>query len=114
MLGAVFGATNGVAPGFEGSLAWRKLELTSESEHVFDTDDSEDGFFYNWSELSMTATDAFSFGLAMQRTRVYETANDVQGGVLVGFSFQSVDVAAYVFDPYEDDPVYVFAAGVSF
>lgn len=113
MLGAVFGATNGVAPGFEGSLAWWKLELTSEGEHVFDADDAEDGFFYNWSELSMAATDGFRFGLAMQRTQVYETPNDVQGGVLVGFSFNSVDVAGYVFDPYEDNPVYVFAVGVT-
>jgi hypothetical protein len=114
MLGGVFGETDGVAPGFDGSLGWRNLEFTSQGEHVFDADDAADSFFYSWSELTMAATDAFSFGLAMQRTQVYETANEFQGGVLVGFSFKSADVAAYVFDPYEDDPVYVFAAGVSF
>ena len=32
MLGAVFGATDGIAPGYKGSLGWKKLELYSEGE----------------------------------------------------------------------------------
>src|SRR5262245_27981671 len=40
MLGAVFGeSTTGIAPGYKGSLSWRKFELYSEGEYVFDTSD---------------------------------------------------------------------------
>ena len=32
MLGAVFGATDGIAPGYKGLLGWKKLEFYSEGE----------------------------------------------------------------------------------
>ena len=39
MLGGVFGDISGIAPGYKGSLRWRKLEFYSEGELVFDTGD---------------------------------------------------------------------------
>ncbi len=41
MVGAVFGNTNGVAPGYKGSLAWRAVELSSEAQYVFDVGDRQ-------------------------------------------------------------------------
>ena len=35
MAGAVFGRTNGVAPGLELTLSWKSVELYSENEYVF-------------------------------------------------------------------------------
>src|SRR3954470_23865086 len=37
LVGGVFGDTIGVAPGYKGSLGWRKVELYSEGELVFDS-----------------------------------------------------------------------------
>ncbi len=37
MLGGVFGATAGIAPGYRGTLSWWKLELYTEGEYLFDT-----------------------------------------------------------------------------
>jgi hypothetical protein len=114
MLGGVFGHTEGVAPGYKGSLSWWKLELYSEGEYVFDTDDSSESFFYNWSELTLAPTDWFRFGIVTQRTRAYETDRDLQRGVLVGFSLKNIDLAAYVLNPDEDKPVFAFSLGVNF
>ena len=70
MLGGVFGDTTGIAPGYKGSLSWWKLELYSEGEYVFDTRDSSESFFYNWSELSVSPRwTGSSVGLVTQRTR---------------------------------------------
>ncbi len=88
MLGGVFGDTTGIAPGYKGSLGWRKLELYSEGEYVFDTGSSSDSFFYNWSELTLAPVEWFRFGMVTQRTRVYQTDRDIQRGVLAGFSFK--------------------------
>src|SRR4051812_20809358 len=38
MLGAVFGKTSGLAPGYELTLGWRKFQFYSEGEYVFDKD----------------------------------------------------------------------------
>ena len=113
MLGGVFGNTTGIAPGYRGTLSWWKLELYSEGEYVFDTGNSSDNFFYNWSELSLAPVDWFRFGLAVQRTKLYQTDFDLQRGFLVGFSFKRLDLTTYVFNP-DDQPTFVFAVGVSF
>ena len=114
MLGGVFGDTKGVAPGYKGSLGWWKVELYSEGEYVFDTDDSSESFFYNWSELTLSPVNWFRFGIVTQRTRAYESDRDIQRGVLVGFSFDHVDLAAYILDPDEDEPVFAFSVEVRF
>ena len=114
MLGGVFGETTGIAPGFQLSLSWWKLNLSSENEYVFDADDSSDSFFYNWSELTLTPAGSFQFGLVTQRTRAYQTDREIQRGVMAGFSVSRVTLNGYVFNPDEDKPRFVFAVSVTF
>jgi hypothetical protein len=114
MIGGIFGDTSGVAPGYKGSVSWWKLELYSEGEQVFDSDDSSDSFFYNWSELSLAPVDWFRFGLVTQRTRAYDTDRDLQRGLLVGITYKRLDVSTYLFNPDDEDPTVVIAAGMSF
>ena len=97
IVGVVFGNTTGVAPGYKGTLAWRALELYSETEYVIDTGESDDSFLYTWSELALAPADWWRVGLVVQRTKVYETEFDVQRGFLAGFSYKRLDVTAYVF-----------------
>jgi hypothetical protein len=76
MLGAIFGNTNGIAPGYNLSLSYKRIELSSEGEFVFDLQDSTSNFFYSWNELTYSPTDWFHTGLAAQRTRVYHTPQE--------------------------------------
>jgi hypothetical protein len=114
MLGGVFGELTGVAPGYNGALSWWKLELYSEGEYVIDPDDSSNNFLYAWSELTLAPVDWFRFGLVMQRTQAYETDREIQRGVLAGFTFKMLDLCAYLFDPDEAKPTFVFAVRVTF
>jgi len=114
MFGGVFGNTVGVAPGYKGSLSWRKLEFASEGEYVLDAGDASESFFYNWSELTIAPVEWWRIGLGTQRTRVYQTEHDVQRGLVVGFSYKSVDAALYVFNPDDSKPVVTFAMTVGF
>jgi hypothetical protein len=52
MGGGVFGNTTGVAPGYLAGITWKRLELSTEGEYVFDTKDGTGNFFYSWIELS--------------------------------------------------------------
>jgi hypothetical protein len=114
MIGGVLGDTAGIAPGYRLSLAWWKLELTSESEYVIDSRDSSESFFYNWSELAVSPADWFRAGVVIQRTRLYGEDRDVQRGFLVGFSYKKANATAYVFNPDASKPTFVLALGVSF
>ena len=114
MFGAVFGQTTGVAPGYQASVSWSTLDFYSEGEYVFDSGDSSDSFFYNWSEFAVVPADWFRVGLVTQRTRVYKTDRDVQRGLLVGFSYRDLEATTYVFNPDDSKPVVVISVGVSF
>lgn len=112
MIGAVFGNTAGVAPGYKSTLSWWKIELYSEGEYVIDTGDSSDSFFYTWSELTLSPADWFRFGLVVQRTKLYETEFDIQRGFLAGLSYKRMDITAYVFNPDESKPTVVLGVGL--
>ncbi len=114
MLGGVFGRTTGIAPGYKFSLTYWKLEFSSEGECVFDLGNSEESFFYNWSELSVSPVDWFRFGLVGQRTRAYRTDVDIQRGLLVGFTYKKMDFTTYVFNLDQGKTTWVFAVGVNF
>lgn len=114
MLGGVFGNTAGIAPGYKGSLSWRKLELYSEGEYVIDAGDGSGNFLYNWSELTLAPVDWLRFGMVTQRTRAYQTDRDIQRGLLVGLSYKRVDVTTCVFNPDESKPTIIVAFAVSF
>ena len=113
MVGAVIGSTDGIAPGYKAALRWRMLDLYSETEYVVDAGDSADSFLYTWSEFALAPTDWSRFGLAVQRTKVYQTEFEIQRGFFAGFSYQRATVAAYVFNP-DASPTVVLAVSVGF
>ena len=114
MFGVVFGQTTGVAPGYNLSISYKKIELISQGEYVFDTDDHTGSFFYAWNELVYSPADWFHAGLVAQRTRVYQTPLDVQRGFSVGFSFKRADFTTYVFNAGWTDPTVVLGLTFNF
>lgn len=125
MIGVVFGETEGVAPGYELTLSWElggegswgTLEFYSEGEYVFDTDESDDSFFYNWSSLTVApeSLGGLSLGIVTQRTRAFESDRSVEVGPLIGFSTESVSFSAYVLGlGGDDDPIYALSCSIGF
>ncbi len=114
MLGGVFGDLTGVAPGYNLSLGYKWLSLSSQGEYVFDASDSSGNFFYTWTELSCSPVDWFRAGLAIQRTKAYKSDFDIQRGFLVGASYRNFDFTTYVFNLGWTDPTIVLALGFNF
>jgi hypothetical protein len=114
MLGLVFGQTDGIAPGILFTLSYRKFYLYHETEYLFNFEDRFNNFYYQWSELGYSATDWLNVGLTAQRTRVYQTARDVQKGIFVGGVYKSLYLTGYYFNPFNDDRLLVFTLGVNF
>jgi hypothetical protein len=113
MIGGVFGNLNGIAPALEFLGTYKKLQLYSANEYIFDTDTKEGNFFYTWTQLTYSPRKWFTFGYVVQRTRAYTTPLDVQRGPLVGFTYKKINVTAQIFNPGETDPTIVLL-GYSF
>jgi hypothetical protein len=114
MIGGIFGNTTGVAPGYEVSFSYKRLEFSSSGEYVVDTRNQNGSFFYSWPELTYSPRDWLHIGLAAQRTKVYHTSLDTQRGVLIGLSHKKFRFTTYIFNPGWSDPTLVLELGWSF
>ena len=113
MLGLVGGETEGVAPGLELDLAWRRFAWYSESEYLLDTEDSSDDFFYSWSTLTYGFTDWLAAGAVSERSKLVETDFEVQWGLALELQFQRLGVAMYSYNLGTNDAYTVVSLGGS-
>jgi hypothetical protein len=86
MIGFVFGKTNGIAPGLETALSYKKFDLYTETEYLLDFADNSNNFLYTYTELAYTLN-KFRAGLTTQRSRIYEGDLDVQRGLFATYEF---------------------------
>src|SRR6186997_1775431 len=103
MIGGIVGNSNGIAPGLEMEIMYKKFDFYSESEHVFDFSSKENNFFYMYSELAFRPIKAIRTGMITQRTRLYETDRELQRGVFGEYYFGRFRVGAFYFNPFADD-----------
>lgn len=113
MLGAVFGRTEGIAPGYRLELALGPLDIASEGEYLFDLEDSSASYFYSWTELGYAATESVRVGLVGQRTRVFDTEREIDLGVLVGYGEGPWALTAYFFEPWDEARFFVLGASIA-
>ena len=116
IIGAVFGATQGIAPGFEASVVYGITDFYTEAEYMYDTNAKEDSYTYAWSELGFSPLEWLRFGLVGQRTRVYNSARDIQqGGFAQIITPGKVTLGLYVFNPgNSNDSFAVFSLAAKF
>jgi hypothetical protein len=114
MIGGVFGNVNGVAPGLEFTVTWKRVQLYSANEYIFDTGTKADNFFYTWTQLTYSPLEWLTVGYVVQRTRAYQTPLDIQRGLLVGFTHKNVDFTTQIFNLGQADPTVVLSLGYSF
>ncbi len=113
MLGAVFGRTNGIAPGCEASLSYKKFSASISNEFVITPSDTSNSFYYSWPEVTYSPLNWLTVGGVAQRTKAYHTARDVQRGFLVGVNHKKWEFTTYIFNP-DITPTVVLEVGVKF
>ena len=114
MIGGVFGNVNGIAPGLELTLTYKKLQLYSANEYIFDTDTKAGNFFYTWTQLTYSPVKWFTTGYVVQRTRAYQTELAIQRGILIGFTVKKLSFTSQLFNIGEADTTTVLSLGYSF
>ena len=114
MIGGVFGNVNGIAPGVEVTATYKKLQLYSANEYIFDTTTKSGNFFYTWTQLTYSPVPWFMAGYVVQRTRAYTTSLAIQRGLLLQVTHKNVTFSTQIFNMGETDPVVILALGYSF
>jgi len=110
----VFGNTNGIAPGLEIEVMYKKFDFYSESEHVFDFNSKENNFFYMYSELAIRPIQALRTGIIAQRTRLFESEREIQRGIFAEYYFGRFRAGVFYFSPFASDNFWVASFSVDF
>jgi hypothetical protein len=114
MIGGVVGLSNGIAPGLELTLTYKNFEFYSEMENLFDLGESENNFYYNWTDLTYSPTDWLWLGISGQRTRLYQTDVEIQRGLILGGGFKQWELNSYFYNLDVEDPFFIITLAVSF
>ena len=114
MIGFVIGNTDGIAPGLELSLTWKKLDFYSESEYVIDFDGQENNFFYTWTELAISPFRNFRTGISGNRTRLFQSELEIQKGIFTEYSFWKLTAGVHYFNPFSNDYFVIVTLGIEF
>jgi hypothetical protein len=113
----ILGQTRGAAPDLNLQLEWRSWTLSSESEYLFNFEDYNQDYYYQWTDLTFAPLDWLWVGLSAQRTRIYQTGLDLQRGITVGAGKEgSVYVNGYLFNflNRKEDIFGILSIGLSF
>jgi len=115
ILGAVFGETQGIAPGFKASAAYGIVDFYVEAEVLRDSKVRDDSFTYAWSELGFSPAKWLRFGIVGQRTRAYQSDRDIQRGGFAQLISGKLTLGLYVFNPDDSaDRVAILSLGADF
>lgn len=110
----VIGNTNGIAPGLEMEIMYKKFDFYSESEYVFDFSSGENNFFYNYSELAIRPIDPLRTGIMTQRTRLFESPRELQRGIFAEYYFGRFRAGAFYFSPFSPGWYWIASFSVDF
>lgn len=110
----VFGNTNGVAPGLEVEIMWKKFDFYSEGEYVFDFNEKENNFFYMYSELAIRPIHSLRTGIMTQRTRSFESERELQRGIFAEYYLGRFRAGVFYFSPFASDNYWIASLSVDF
>lgn len=115
LIGFSAGATDGLVPGVELELGWKRLTFSGETEMILDAHDADDNFVYTWLEGTVHVAGGVNLGFAAQRMKTVETALELQRGPMIQLARARGWLALYWFNPdRSDDQTVVAGAGWSF
>ena len=114
MAGVVVGNTNGVAPGFEAEIMYRKFDFYAETEYVFDLESKEGNFFYMYSELAIRPIKSIRTGLITQRTKLFETKFEINRGLFAEYYLGRFRIGIFYFNPFSSANFWIPSFSVDF
>jgi hypothetical protein len=103
MASIVFGNTNGMAPGLETEIMYKKFDFYSECEYLFNFETKENNFFYMYSELAIRPIRPIRTGIIAQRTILVESEYELQRGMFAEYYFGKYRAGLFYFSPFDSD-----------
>lgn len=103
MLGGSVGRFQGVSTGLNIDMDYNRFFFSSQSQYSRSTTQYGAYFLYTWSEIGYQSLKWLYTGLSVQHTHDRLVGNDMQPGMMIGFTFNRFTVPVYTFDPFNNN-----------
>lgn len=113
LAGLMLGQVNGVGPGVEATVTWKRLVFYDEATVVIPFE-PEPSYLITWSTLTWRFSDWLQPGLTAQRFRVYDGEREVDWGFALNSEFGRVGTGIYAYAPFGASPFWQFSGSWSF
>lgn len=100
MLGGSVGKFKGVSTGLNVDMDYNKFFFSSQSQYSMPANPYGRYFWYSWSEVGYQSMKWLYAGLSVQHTHDRLTGDDLQPGMMIGFTFNKFTIPVYTFDPF--------------
>jgi len=100
MLGGSVGKFKGVSTGVNVDMDYNKFFFSSQSQYSMPTNPYGHYFWYSWSEVGYQSLKWLYAGLSVQHTHDRLAGDDLQPGMMIGFTFNKFTIPVYTFDPF--------------
>ena len=114
MAGIIFGNTNGMAPGLEMEIVYRKFDFYAETEYVIDFKSRENNFFYMYSELAIRPIHPLRTGMIAQRTKLFQTEHEIERGLFAEYYFKRFRAGVFYFSPFSSGNFWIASVSIDF
>jgi hypothetical protein len=114
MAGLVAGNTNGMSPGLELEITYKKFDFYSESENVFDFNNKENNFFYQYGEVAIRPIQPIRTGLVVQRTRLFQSERELQRGFFGEYYRGPFRAGLFWFSPLDESHYWIASVSLDF
>jgi hypothetical protein len=99
MVGVVAGKFRGVSPGANATLEIKRVSLISTVQYTASTRNSDENFFFGWTELGYHLTDHLYTGAVLQQTGLCKSHSSLDPGLQLTFSAGAWQIPVYFFSP---------------
>lgn len=108
------GHFDGVSPAISVILGTGRFAFSADAEYAYSLNASNASYFFSWLGATLDIRNAFYVGINAQHTKVYQSTNGLDAGVLFGFNPGNFDVHAEAANFWNDSRYFLIGAGYFF
>lgn len=106
MIGVVVGKTNGISPGLNFQLEYKRFSTFTQCQYTFDFNRSANSFFWNWSGFDISISKYIGVGGSVQVFEPNKGNGVYRAGPMLSFRQNSFSIEAYVYNFWQQKPIY--------
>lgn len=104
MVGGVFGKTNGVSPGFNFDLEYKRFSTFTQCQYTIDLKDINKSFFWDWTGFNINISKHFGLGGSLQAFQPNSGDPFYRAGPMISFHHKTLAIEAYVYNFWQQYP----------